>query len=112
MTAADRTDALVRGLVAGDDRAIGELRALSATSEDVTVLVATALVGPGWPALLDRAAAAAADLRGRQLVAIARAHLTGDDDRARLLARDHLAEHPETLLVAHIAAGATTRRTP
>ena len=58
----------------------------------------------GRPALLTRAVASAICLRDRQLVAVATAHLRGDSDRTLLLARDHLAEHPDSLLVAHIAA--------
>ncbi|MBN9111723.1 MAG: hypothetical protein J0I34_23425 [Pseudonocardia sp.] len=106
------TDSLVRGLLAGDAHAIRELRARAPTSDDVTLLVAAALTSDGWAALLDRAGRLAAGLPDRQLVTIARAHLGGDDDRARLLARDHLAEHPESLLVAHIATATSTRRTP
>ena len=44
--------------------------------------------------------------RDRQLVAIAAAHLDGDHDRVHTLARDHLADHPDHLLVAWIAATA------
>jgi len=70
-------------------------------------LVADALVAPDWPALLERADSTAATTRDRQLVAVAAAYLHGDADRALLLARDHLAEHPDSVLVAHIAALAT-----
>ena len=100
------TDQLIRHLIAGDATAIGALVDRSASSEDPTVLVAAALVVPGWPALLHRAAAAAHDAPERQVVAIAAAYLRGETDRALLLARDHLAEHPDSLLVAHIAAAA------
>lgn len=76
-------------------------------------LVAAALVDPAWEDLLDRAAAAAVDTRDRQVVAVAAAYLGGDADRALLLARDHLADHPDSPLVAHIAAlTATEKRTP
>ena len=70
------------------------------------MLVAAALVGPAAPDLLARAAAPAVTTRDRQLVAIAAAHLAGDADRVDVLARDHLADHPDNLLVAWIA-GAT-----
>ena len=79
------------------------------TSRDPEVLVAAALQAPNWPELLDRAAFAATCARDRQLVAIAAAHLAGDDDRALLLARDHLADHPDSVLGAHIAALASKR---
>ena len=45
--------------------------------------------------------------RERQTVAIAAAHLRGDRDLVDALARDHLIEHPDSVLVAWIAgAGA------
>jgi hypothetical protein len=40
----------------------------------------------------------------RQLVAIAAAHLNGDRDLVDALARDHLADHPSSVLVAWISA--------
>jgi len=101
------TDRLVRGAVAGDEWVRAELARLAPTSTDPAVLVAAALTDPDWPALLERAAAAAADQRERQLVAVAAAALAGDTDRARLLAREHLAEHPDSLLAAHLASRAT-----
>jgi hypothetical protein len=70
-------------------------------------LVAAALLAPDRPDLLSRAAEVATSTRDRQLVAVASAHLRGDDDRALLLARDHLADHPDDVLVAQIAALAT-----
>jgi hypothetical protein len=70
-------------------------------------LVAAALSTPDRPDLLVRAGEVATSTRDRQLVAIAAAHLDGDDDRALLLARDHLADHPDDVLVASIAALAT-----
>ncbi len=103
------TDHLIRSLIADDATAIDLLVARSATSADPTVLVAAALVVPQWRDVLDRALAAAADGRDRQLVAIATAHLQGDPDRALLLARDHLAAHPDSLLAAHIATASTRR---
>ena len=54
--------------------------------------------------LLDRALARAATTRERQLVAIGSAHLEADDDRLDALVRDHLADHPDNLLAAWIAA--------
>ncbi len=101
---------LIRRLIAGDATAIGTLVERAETSDDPAVLTAAALVTPAWPALLARAGAAAQDTRDRQLVAIAAAYLAGDTDRALLLARDHLAEHPNSLLVAHIAAASTQPR--
>ena len=102
---------LIRRFIAGDATAIGVLVEQAETSDDPAVLTAAALVVPTWPALLTRATAAADGTRDRQLVAIAAAYLRGDTDHALLLARDHLAEHPNSLLVAHIAAAATSERT-
>jgi hypothetical protein len=98
---------LVRRLTAGDAAA---LRTLAVTSDDPAVLTAAALVTPDWQPLLARAAAAAGRTRDRQLVTIAAAYLRGDADRALLLARDHLADHPDSPLVAHLAAASQTRK--
>lgn len=109
MAASTDPEQLIRDLVAGSDGSTAALREAARTSSHPAVLVAAALVVPARPELLDRAAAAANGTRDRQLVAIARAHLHGDADRALLLARDHLATHPGSLLVAHIAALSTQR---
>ena len=108
----DRTcsDQLIRRFIAGDAAAIGVLVERSDTCDDPAVLVAAALVVPAWPQLLERATASAVRGRDRQVVAVAAAHLRGDTDRALLLARDHLADHPDSLLVAHIAAACTDSR--
>ena len=84
----------------GGDRGPGQ------TCQDPVVVVAAALISPGTPELLARGAELAQTTRDRQLVAIAAAHLDGDRDRVDTLARDHLADHPDSLLVAWIAAGA------
>ena len=99
MTTADQ---LLRRFVRGDAAAAGQLTALAATSDDPLVLIAAALAGAG-PALLDRATALAGTPRDRQLAVIAAAHLRGDTDRAGALVRDHLADHPGSLLAAWIA---------
>ena len=104
---------LIRRLIAGDGEAIRVLVEQAETSDSPAVLTAAALVVPSWRPLLTRAAATAETTRDRQLVAIAAAHLGGDTDRALLLARDHLAAYPNSLLVAHIAAASTnTEREP
>ena len=66
--------------------------------------------GTGTPSRLDRARAVAATSRDRQVVAIARAHLAGDHDLVDALARDHLVDHPDSLIVAWIASDAGCRR--
>ena len=69
---------------------------------EATVLVAVALVNRRRDLLL-RAEAVARTTRDRQLVTIAAAHLDGDADRVDVLARDHLVDHPDNVLVAWIA---------
>ena len=99
MTDAD-PDLLIRQFIAGDPAAARTLLVLAATGTDPPLLVAAALIEPGR---LDRAAAAARSTRDRQLVAIAAAHLGGDRERVDFLAREHLTDHPDNLLVAWIA---------
>ena len=48
-------------------------------------------------------AAVAASTRDRQLVAIAAAHRRGDGELVDALARDHLVDHPDSVLVAWMA---------
>jgi hypothetical protein len=103
MGATSTAEQLIRDVIAGNAGATDAILEAAGTSQDPSVLVAAALVAPG-AALLGRAAASATDVRERQLVAVATAHLRGDDERALLLARDHLSEHPDSVLVAHIAA--------
>ena len=73
------------------------------------MLVATALFAAAdSEALMARAVAMATTTRDRQLVAIAAAHLRGDGELVDALARDHLVDHPDNVLVAWIA-GASRR---
>ena len=72
-------------------------------SHDPAVLVAAALHAADAGALLARAADAATTTRDRQLVAIAAAHLRGEHDVVDALARDHLVDHPDSVLAAWIA---------
>src|SRR3954453_11740617 len=104
MAATTNPEQLIRDLIAERTGTIGALREDAGSTSDPAVLVAAALVVPGRPELLPRAAAAATCTRDRQLVAVATAYLRGDDDRALLLAPAHLADHPESVLVPHIAA--------
>jgi hypothetical protein len=71
-------------------------------TNDPGVLVETAL------RLLAKAQASAVTPRDRQTVAIAAAYLAGDFDRVDVLARDHLADHPDNDLVWSIAGCART----
>jgi len=93
---------LVRRLIAGDAEARARIQALASSGGSPTVLVAAALVSRDSE-LLARAAAAATTTRDRQLVAIAAAHLAHDEDLLDALVRDHLADHPDSILAAWIA---------
>jgi hypothetical protein len=88
----------------GDAAAVAAILDASRTSDDPAILVAAALFGPGGDGLLARAEGIAATTRDRQLVAIATAHLRSDAHRVEDLARDHLADHPDSVLVAWITA--------
>ena len=54
----------------------------------------------------------AATTRDRQLVAIATAHLRGERELVDALARDHLVDHPDNVLVAWIAGASHRAGTP
>jgi hypothetical protein len=111
MTQAD-TDTLIRQLIGGDAAATAGILHRARTSDDPTLLVAAALIDPTAPDLLTRATRLAENTRDRQLVAIAVAHLDGDSDRVDVLAREHLADHPDNILVAWIAAAARPATPP
>jgi hypothetical protein len=96
-------DHLIHRLVVGDATAIAAIVDASRTSEDPIVLVAAALFAADGRDLVARAAAHAATTRDRQLVAIAGAHLRGEHELVDALARDHLVDHPDNVLVAWIA---------
>jgi hypothetical protein len=107
MTPAETT-ILVQQLIGGDPTAAAAILTRAATSTEPTVLTIAALLNPKEPVLLARAVAAATDRQDRQLTALAAAHLAGDRDRVSGLAREHLLDHPDSVLAAWIAAGATT----
>jgi hypothetical protein len=100
-------------LAVGDAAAIAAIIEQSRTSDDATILIAAALFATNdRDALLARAAAMAATTRDRQLVVIATAHLHGDRDRVDALARDHLVDHPDNVLVAWIAGASHSTKEP
>ena len=95
---------LIRRLIAGDTEARSRIQTLAGGSGgSPTVLVAAALVSRDSDQLLARAAATATTTRDRQLVAVAAAHLAGDEELLDALVRDHLADHPDSILAAWIA---------
>ncbi len=99
-------------LAVADPTVIVEIVAASRTSDDPMTLVVAALFATDADALMVRAGHLATTTRERQTVAIAAAHLNGDRDLVDALARDHLIEHPDSVLVAWIAgAGARSSGT-
>ncbi len=102
MTPAD-TDTLIRQVIGGDSAASARLVDRARSSDEPRLLVTAALLGPAVD-LLARATVVAVSTRDRQLVAIAAAHLDGDTDQVDALARDHLVDYPDSILVAWIAA--------
>jgi hypothetical protein len=102
---------LIHQLAVGDATAVARIVESAGTSDDVTTLVAAALFSDDADTLLRRAAQFATSTRERHLVAIAEAHIAGDQERVGALARDHLLDHPDSVLVAWITAS-TNRNTP
>jgi hypothetical protein len=110
MTPAE-VDTLVRQLISGDPAALAAILVHASTSNEPLVLTAAALLDAGEPELLRRAVAAAVRPQDRQITALAAAHLAGDRERVTALAREHLLDHPDSVLAAWIAAGAPTTQT-
>jgi hypothetical protein len=98
------TDMIIRRLIGGDQGAAASIADRARTSDEPILLVAAALADPTARELLTRAGQLASSTRDRQLIAIAAAHLDGDTERVDALARDHLVDHPDSLLAAWIAA--------
>ena len=105
-----RPEHLIHQLVVGDSAAIARIVEASRTSDDPMILVAAALFASDGDALIARAAGLAATTRDRQLVTIASAHVRGECELVDALARDHLVDHPDNVVVAWIA-GACHRAT-
>lgn len=95
---------LLHRLIGGDRAAPAEILDRARTCNSPTLLVAAALLADAPTELMARAGRAAATTRDRQLVAVATAHLDHNDDLLDALVRDHLADHPDNLLAAWIAA--------
>jgi hypothetical protein len=106
------TEHLVRRLIGGDTEAATEILDSAATSTSPTLLVAAALVAAVPEPWLSRAAVHAATTCDRQLVAVTIAHFGADEDLLDALVRDHLADHPDSLLAAWIAAQHSPSRPP
>jgi hypothetical protein len=110
--AADMTDdsveTVIRQAIGGDPGATSWILAQADTTDSPVVIAMAALLDRR-PGGLDRALATASTSRDRQVVEIARAHLTGNNDLVDALARDHLVDYPDSLIVAWIASDAVER---
>ena len=97
-------DDLLLRLVGGDPAASAEVQGLASTSDNPALLVAAAILSLDF-SHLRRAAALARSTRDRQLVVLAEAHLHRHADLFDVLVREHLADYPDQLLAAWLAAG-------
>jgi hypothetical protein len=102
-------DMLIAQLISGPTSATAGILDRARSSRSPVLLVAAALldrtaVQPASHDLMARAAAWAASTRDRQLVAIATAHLAGETDRVDALAREHLVDYPDSVLVSWLAS--------
>lgn len=95
---------LIRRLIGGDDTAPEQILERAGTDRTPMLLVAAAMVADHPEEFLTRAADYAMTSRDRQLVALATAHVNGDARLLDALVRDHLADHPDNVLAAWIAA--------
>ena len=104
-------DNLIHQLAVGDAAAVARIVEQARSSDDVTTLVSAALFAPDPTDLLRHARRVATTTRDRQVVAIAAAHATGNSDLVDALARDHLTDHPTSVLVAWITANTAPTNT-
>ena len=98
-------DLTIRQAIGGDVDAIARIRGRAASTDDALMIVMAALLDHDLAHLVS-AGALAVNSRDRQIVEIARAHLSGQNELVDALARDHLVDHPDSLIVAWIASNA------
>jgi hypothetical protein len=101
-------EGMIRRAIGGDSGAISWIEDHADTTVEPTVIAMAALL-EGRPERIGNALALATTTRDRQLIAIAGAHLRGDHQLVDALARDHLADHPDSFMVAWIASDAVGR---
>ena len=104
----DGVELVIRRAIGGDVDAIAWIVAHADTTDEPTVMTMAALL-ERHPSRLQRAGSVSSTSRDRQLVVIARAHLDGDSALVDALARDHLVDFPDSLIVAWIASDASAR---
>ena len=99
----ERVETTIRRAIGGDEGAIASVVASVMDTDDARVVALAALLTSraDWIA---RAHNLALTTRDRQVVAISASHLAGEHDLVQMLARDHLADHPDSLIVAWIAS--------
>ena len=97
-------EVLLRRLIGGDDTASAEILDRAQRDNAPRLLVAAALVADQPKPYLTRARSSAVETRDRQLVALATAHLNDNAELLDALVRDHLSDHPDSVLAAWIAA--------
>ncbi|ABL79542.1 MULTISPECIES: hypothetical protein [unclassified Nocardioides] len=100
----DDIDHLVRQLICGDATAPTQILERAETDRSPLLQVAAALVSDEPAHFLAAASENATTTRDRQMVALATAHVNGDRELLDALVRDHLADHPDNILAAWIAA--------
>lgn len=106
--AGDDIERAIRRAIGGDPSAISWIVAHADSSAEPMVIAMAALLERD-PQRIDGAMAVATSSRDRQVVAIAAAHLRGDLQLVDALARDHLTDHPDSVMVAWIASDAAGR---
>ncbi len=104
----DSAETVIRQAIGGDHGATTWILA-QADATDSAVVIAMAALLERLPGRLDKARLTAATSRDRQVVEIARAHLDGKSELVDALARDHLVNYPDSLIVAWIASDAVER---
>jgi hypothetical protein len=104
----DSVETVIRQAIGGDAGATSWILVQADTTASAVVIAMAALL-ERLPGRLDRARDAAATSRDRQVVEIARAHLDGQSELVDALARDHLVDYPDSLIVAWIASDAVER---
>jgi hypothetical protein len=104
----DIVDIVIRQAIGGDQGATAWIVAQADHSESPLVIAMAALL-ERRTGRLGRALSTASTSRDRQVVEIARAHLDGNSGLVDALARDHLVDFPDSLIVAWIASDAVER---
>lgn len=104
----DSAETVIRQAIGGDPGAATWILTQADTTKSAVVITMAALL-ERLPDRLDRARDAAGTSRDRQVVEIARAHLCGKSALVDALARDHLVDYPDSLIVAWIASDAVER---